>query len=386
MLKWMKRIGLGLLIIVALAVVALLATGNGHVLRGIRCTYLAGVQNPDIDDMRFFVVDTLSPGTPDPWPVHPRANSMEIAEADLAWSDSMGTTAFIVIKNDSIIYERYWGGTGPETVTNSFSMAKSVTAMLIGIAIDEGHIGSIDDRVGKYLPEFNSGTDSLLTIRNLLSMASGIPFGESYFNPFGFMAKAYFGKNLEEETMKYRTDRIPGSDWAYEGGNTVLLSLILKRTTGKTLTQYAEEKLWPRLGTEDEAYWNLDKEGGLEKSFSAIYATARDFARLGSLYLHDGVWKGDTIVPTAFVRESLTPSGIPDKNGLECTWYGLHWWLGDHEKGGKMYVCRGLRGQYVIALPEHNMIMVRIGHHQDKERLNYLPTDLYRYIDIALKL
>lgn len=374
-----------LIAIVVIAVAALYFTGNKHILTGLRQTYLIGKNKPDIFDRKFFATGEIKADHPEPWPMHGNYNLMSFDTEDFDFVKSMGTTAFLVFQNDSLLFEKYYENTDVETTSNSFSMAKSFTSILIGKAIDEGYIQSIDQKVSDFLPEYSSGLDAELTIKNLLQMASGIPFGESYSSPFGYMAKAYYGKNLKEETFKYHTEKTPGTFWVYEGGNTVLLGMILEKATGRKVSDYFFEKVWSCIGAEYSAYWNLDHEGGLAKTYTGVYATARDFARIGKLYEHNGIWENDTVVSPEYVRQSVTPCNIPDSTNTPASWYGYQWWLGEHN-GSRLFSARGMRGQYIIVLPEENLIVVRLGHQQAKERQNNMPTDMFRYIDIAKEL
>lgn len=381
-MRIVKRILISLGILILLIVIGLYATGNGHILNGIGKTYLIGKSKPDIDDMKYFEVSDMKADHPDPWPMHANYNLGMIPMDMSAKVDSMETTALLVFQNDSLLFEKYWDGTDDKTLSNAFSMAKSFTAILIGKAIQEGYIKSLDQPVGDFIPEYKDGMAASLTVRHLLQMTSGIPFGESYSSPFGYMAKCYYGEDLIKETLKYKVEKTPGTTWSYEGGNSVLLGMIIKKATGRTPSEYFFQKIWSCIGAENDAHWNLDTYGGMEKTFSGFYATARDFARIGKLYLHQGVWGSDTILPPAFVNECLTPNGVPDILGENCMWYGLHWWLGEYQ-GKRFYSCRGMRGQYIAVIPEDNIIMVRLGHNQNKERTAHMPPDLYMYLDIA---
>lgn len=381
-MRLIKIILKGVVAILVLAVVALYVTGNGHVLRGVRCTYLVGKSKPDIDDKDYFDLSTMASSNPEAWPIHSKYNLGKIPNDFTPEMDSLGTTAYLVFKDDSLLFEQYWNRFDEHTVCNSFSMAKSFTAMLVGKAIDDGYIKDVDQLVGDFLPEFKEGRNATLTIHHLLDMASGIPFGESYSSPFGFMAKAYYGTNLTEETMRFRVEKDPGTYWTYEGGNTILLGLILKAATGKTPSDYFAERFWGPMHATDAAYWNLDHEGGIEKTFTGFYATARDFGRIGKLYMHRGVWEGDTLLSPEFVDACLQPNMIPDAEGEKCYWYGLHWWLGE-QNGQKFFSCRGLRGQYIVGIPEAGLVIVRLGHLQRKERTAHMPPDLFMYMDIA---
>jgi CubicO group peptidase (beta-lactamase class C family) len=381
----LKKVFIGIGVLLLLAVIALYATGNEHVLNGIGKTYLIGKSKPDIDDMEYFSVSDIKADHPEAWPMHSKYNLGKISQEHSAKVDSMETTALLVFKDDSLLFEQYWNHTDEKTLSNSFSMAKSFTAMLIGKAIQEGYIKSLDEPVSDFLPQFKDGMAASLTIRHLLEMSSGIPFGESYNSPFGYMAKAYYGDDLEKETMRFMVEKTPGTFWTYEGGNTVLLGMILRKATGRTPSEYFFQKIWSCVGAENDAHWNLDHEGGLEKTFSGFYATARDFARIGKLYEHNGVWDSDTLLPQAFVQECITPNNVVDEKGEGCNWYGLHWWLGEHG-GDKFFSCRGMRGQYIAVIPDKHIIMVRLGHNQNKERTAHMPPDLFMYLDIAKEL
>ena len=381
-LKWIAIVA-GAIVLIAL--IALYATDNQHILTGLRQTYLIGKNKPDIFDRTYFDTDTIRADRPEPWPMHQRYNMMALNTEDFAFVDSMQTTAFLVFKNDSLLFEKYWENTDVETTSNSFSMAKSFTSMLIGIAIDEGYIQGIHQRVGDFLPEFAQGKNTQLTIEHLLQMSSGIPFGESYSSPFGYMARAYYGKELKTETFKFHVEQDPGTLWLYEGGNTVLLGMILEKATGRRVSDYFFQKIWSCIGAQYDAYWNLDHYKGLAKTYTGVYATARDFARIGKLMLHRGVWNNDTLLSPQFVDQSLQPCNIPDTTGTPATWYGYQWWLGDHD-GSPLFSARGMRGQYIVVVPNEGLMIVRLGHQQQRERINNMPADLYHYLDIAKRL
>ncbi len=381
-MKIIKRILFGTLVLLAIASLLLLITGNQHVFYGITKTFLIGKSKPDIDDMHYFAVSNIKADHAEPWPFHARYNKGTILPELSSLNDSMQTTAFLVFKNDSLLFEKYWMGYSETTLSNSFSMAKSFTSILVGKAIDEGYIKGLDQHVSDFIPEFKEGKNASLTIRHLLQMTSGIPFGESYNSPFGYMAKAYYGKKLIKETLKFKVEKDPGTFWVYEGGNSVLLGMIIQKATGRSCSDYFFQKIWSCIDAENDAHWNLDSEGGMEKTFSGFYATARDFARIGKLYENNGIWGNDTIVSPDFVRESLTANGVVDDKNKSCTWYGLHWWLGSHD-GQEFFSCRGMRGQYIAVFPDEKLILVRLGHDQSKVRDNNMPRDLYTYINMA---
>jgi CubicO group peptidase (beta-lactamase class C family) len=193
------------------------------------------------------------------------------------------TVAFLIIKDDSIHYEKYFKGYDEASVVASFSMAKSVTSMLIGCALKDGYIQSIDEPVTNYIPEFKHEEMGRVSIRHLLQMTSGIKFNESYVNPFGDAATYYYGTNLRKAIYRRKAAHEPGTTFSYSSGDTQILGLVLERALkGKKITEYLEEKIWRPLGMEYDASWSLDrKKDGLEKTFCCLNALARDFCKAG---------------------------------------------------------------------------------------------------------
>ena len=280
--------------------------------------------------------------------------------------ETNNTVAFIIIKNDSIQYEKYFDGYDQESVVASFSMAKSVTSMLIGCAIQDGYIKSVDEPVTNYIPEFKNEEISKVTIKNLLQMTSGIKFNESYVNPFGDAATYYYGTNLRRAIYKRKLAYQPGTNFSYSSGDTQILGLVLERALkGKSITAYLEEKIWKPLGMEYDATWSLDrKKDGLEKTFCCLNAHARDFAKLGRLYLNKGNWNGVQVVPQDWVEASTTADTAD--GGVE--YYKYQWWL---EKDGS-YNAAGILGQYIYVNPAKNLIIVRLGKNEGKANWEYM--------------
>ncbi len=235
------------------------------------------------------------------------------------------TVAFLVIKNDSLVCEKYFNGYSQESIVASFSMAKSITSILIGCAIDDRFINSVEEPVITYIPELaGKGMDNM-TIKNLLQMTSGVAFNESYVNPFGDAATYYYGRNLRKAVFKRELQVKPGTHFSYSSGDTQMLGLVLERALkGKTITEYLEEKLWKPMGMEYDATWSLDrKKDGLEKTFCCVNARARDFAKIGRLFLNKGNWNGKQIVSKEWVELSTTPDTL--EGGVP--YYKYQWWL-----------------------------------------------------------
>jgi len=277
--------------------------------------------------------------------------------------DQSPTVAFLVIRNDSLLYERYFDKYTRESQVASFSVAKSFVSALIGIAIAEGKIRSEDDRVVEYIPELSrmEGWDKV-TIHHLLQMSSGVHFTESYYTPFSGAATFYYGRNLRKNLERMKLDRDPMQKFEYKSSNTQLLGLILERATGKSNTEYLHEKIWQPLGMEFDASWSIDrKKNGLEKSFCCINARARDFAKFGRLYLKKGKWDERQIVPEEWVVKSTS---INHEKGA-AWFYNRQWWIGPEKFGD--YSAIGHLGQYIYVMPEKNIIIVRLGKSRAKE-------------------
>ncbi len=233
------------------------------------------------------------------------------------------TTSFVVIQRDSLVYEEYFEGYEPDDIATIFSVSKSVTSLLTGIAVDEGLIEDINDPVTKYVPEFLEGDPRFqrLTIRHLLDMRSGLDYKESYGNPFADMAKLYYGTNQLRQLTKLSFNHEPGTHHQYQSGTTAILGIVIERVTGMELGKYLEEKVWQPMGMEFPATWSLDdKRHRSAKSYSGLNTTARDLAKIGQLYLNGGSWYGKQIVSEEWVRQSVTPDMTND--GYQFQWYG----------------------------------------------------------------
>ena len=360
----------------------LLLTGNNHIYKAIASTYLIGKTGPTIDEHALFESRTVKTGNHQPWGFDLNYNQTENKKL-LSEIEELDPAAFLIVKSDKIIYEKYWGDYNENSLTNSFSMAKTFVGLLIGIALNEGKINSVNDPVSNYLPLYKKNPE--LTIKHLLTMSSGINFDESYNSAFGHMAKAYYGTDLKELNTAYSVTETPGVNWNYLGGNTIILSLILEKVTGTTISEYMSKKVWQPIGAKNPALWSLDKKEGSEKAYCCFYSNARDFARIGKLYLNKGLWNKHRIISDAYVKETTTPVYyLKDKNGKPVDFYGYQMWMNNY-KGIEVIYARGINGQYIITIPEKELIIVRLGHNRGPNLPNYHPSDLYTYIDFALE-
>ena len=266
------------------------------------------------------------------------------------------TVAYLVIQNDSILYENYFNKYEEGSIVNSFSMAKSILSILVGIAIDEGKIKSIKEPVTNYLTNIKDEKFKDITIEHLLNMTSGIAFNESYTNPFGDAATFYYGTNLTKAVNKLKVEQEPGTRFKYSSGDSQVLGMVLQAALKEeSISEYLEKKIWKPLGMEYDATWSLDrKNNGVEKTFCCLNARARDFAKIGRLYLENGNWNGKQIVSKEWVRNSTKV----DSTGGNVARYQHQWWINQKDNS---FEAEGILGQHIYVNPEKNVIIVRLG-------------------------
>ncbi len=271
-----------------------------------------------------------------------------------------GTLAFLVVHEDRLVYERYFGGSDRQTLQTSFSVAKSVLSTLIGVAIDEGAIDSLDDPVTTYLPELaeRDARFERITLRHLVTMSSGLRYVEQSLPlPWGDDISTYYGTDLRDLALTgTHIERAPGEAWLYNNYNPLLLGLVLERATGMSVSEYMSSRLWRPLGAEFDATWSLDSEGSdFEKMESGLNAAPADYARFGLLFLHGGEWNGARIVSEAWVRAATAR----DTSADPAEHYQYFWWI-DTERPGRFYAVGNL-GQYVYVAPDADAVIVRNG-------------------------
>ena len=374
-----------LLIIFILINLLIILSGKIWMYKAISITYLKGYSSSYIDDFVHFPANSIETGTHQEWEIANSYNKEELPEFINEVNLELETVAFMIIKNDSIIFEEYWHGYSADTMSNSFSMAKSWVSTLVGVAIKEGKIEGINQKVCDFIPEFCENRNSEITIKHLLTQSSGLDWNENYYNPLGQTARAYYGNNLRALITNLKSIDSPGKVFKYHSSCTQLLAFLVEKATGKTVSKYASEKLWKPMGAKHPALWNTDTEDGDEKAFCCINSNARDFARLGKLYMSNGNWNGIQILDSSYVKEATSVADLLDENGNKNVNYGYQFWLAERQ-GLSIFYARGLLGQYVICIPEKNMIVVRLG----RKFGNYLEDghhdDFYAFIDAALEM
>ncbi|MFP4024710.1 MAG: serine hydrolase domain-containing protein [Thiohalospira sp.] len=340
----------------------------------------------DIDDYKLFHNRKVEAGKEKAWKLHSNYNQYKLNQEELNFLNQYQTTAFLVVKDTSVLFESYHHQFTDSTISNSFSMAKSIVSLLIGVAIAEEKINSVDDYVYQYIPEFKTGQLKEITLRHLLTMSSGLKWNESYYNPFSATTKAYYGNELNKLVLKAKVIDPPGIYFDYITANTQLLAIILERVTKKTLSKYASEKLWKPIGASNDALWSLDQKNGVEKAYCCFNANARDFARIGQLIANKGKWSDKQIIPENYLSKALMPAYyLMDEKNEPVDFYGFHWWLGQY-KNFMFYYARGILGQYIITIPSENLVIVRLGHKRSRNKINHHPEEIFGYLDMALKI
>ena len=372
-LKW------GLIIITSL-ILLIYALNIEYLIKGVRTIYLTGNNTAFISDYEYFDNREIKSSNPVPWATHEKYNQVIESEELKNLNEQRETKSFLVIKNDSILFEKYYDGYDQNSLSNSFSVAKSIVVSLMGKAIMEGKIKGLDQPVSDYFEQYKDGLASELTVGNLATMSSGMKWNEKYYNVINITSESYFTDDLRSVILRQEIIEKPGQRFRYSSGDTQLLGMIIEKATGTTLSDYLSEKFWKPMGAENTALWQLDSDKyGMEKAYCCLASTARDFARFGKLYINKGQWGDQTIIDPSFVELAINPSFE------ESPYYGYGWWLYNYE-GKKVFTMNGHRGQFVISFPDENIIIVRQGSFNEKGRVSESSGDLYKYISEGYKL
>lgn len=339
-------------------------------------------QGSDVFDWQKF---PFHPLTASPTPYHfntdhdPRVSELF---AQLAGTESWErfleenkTQAFIVVKDGTVVYENYFNDTRRDTMVTSFSVAKSFTSALIGMAIDDGHIQSVNDPITMYLPEMGERDPRFheITIRDLLRMASGLEYEE--FRPLVFnsddILTTYYPDQRRISLGNTHIIDAPGEYFRYNKYHPQLLGMIIERSTGMTVTHYLQTRLWDPLGMEFDGSWSTDSQASdFEKMETGVNARAIDFAKFGVLFLNNGNWQGNQVISEAWVRESTQPFLPQDYDAYYSPWfeampgqayYQYMWWGMARDGDAYDFTAEGNKGQYIYVSPQNNLVIVRNG-------------------------
>lgn len=305
-------------------------------------------------------------------------------------------TGLLVIQDDKILYERYFQGADAQSQFTSWSVAKSFVATLVGMALADGRLRSLDDPITDYVPALrDSGYDGV-SIRHILQMASGVEFDETYgkrssdINRF-FMKVFVLGRSADRVVAGYERGLMPGQVFHYISIDTHALGMLLRVLYDQPLAELLAERIWQPLGMEGPAYWNIDEDsaGGVEIAFCCLNARLRDYAKLGRLYLSQGRWNGQQLLPEGWVREATVPQGPAWAPGASPyhygpRGYGYQWWVPQDYQ--QEYFAAGVWGQYVYVSEPDRLIIARTGVDPDFRAHMAESIILFRAIRDALRL
>ncbi|HTO14364.1 MAG TPA: serine hydrolase [Edaphocola sp.] len=265
----------------------------------------------------------------------------------------------LVIKDNKIRLEAYGHGINSNNLWTSFSVAKSISSLLVGVALKEGAIESLDDSLGKYIPEFKAYDYGNVSVRQLLSMTSGIEWNEDYADTNSDVAQMYQKpcEGNEAHIISYmktlKAAYKPGEKWNYSTGETDLVGILIQKATGKTLAEYLSEKIWKPMGMQHCAYWLSDECSGMNIGGSGLSASLRDYARLGTLMLNKGKINNESIVAEDWLKDATSILFQTNKNGGG---YGYLWWCNPDGS----YAAHGIFGQLLYINPAENLIITQV--------------------------
>ena len=350
-----------------------------YILKGIRVTYLTGNNTAFLSDYEYFDNRVIDPSPfAQPWAKHNNYNTIKETDELADINKERETKAFLVIKNDSILYEKYFDGYSESSKSNSFSMAKSIVVTLLGKAIMEGKIKGFDQPVSDFFDEYKAGFGAELTVGNLASMSSGMEWNEKYYSIINITTESYFTDDLRSLILNQKIINKPGQKFRYSSGDTQLLGMVIEKATNTNLSDYLKNNFTIPMGFENEALWQLDsEESGIEKAYCCFASNAKDFARFGKLYKNNGKWNNEILLDSTFINKAINPVYE------DSPYYGYGWWLYTFEDK-KVFTMNGHRGQFVIVFPEEDIIIVRLGD-KNKEGDND-DGDLYKYISEGYNL
>ena len=308
----------------------------------------------------------------------------------IEYAEQMDSHALLVQHRGSLVLERYWDGFGPDSRFDTASMHKTVLGMLLGLAIEDGHIGSLDDPVGRYISEWADDARGAITLRQLATMSSGLKVEAFRPSPFSRGMRLVLGTDIEGLALELPAEGPPGEDFQYINFNSQILGIALSRAVRQRYADYLSARLWQPLGAPDAAVW-LDREDGMARTFCCLLASAPAWLQVGALLLNDGQVDGRRVLPEGWVAE-MKNSSATNPN------YGLQLWLGSPADGVRRYnrlsslearhaepflapdvvFLDGVGGQRVYVIPSAELVIVRIGQPAMEWNDSVLPNTLLR--------
>ncbi|WP_160152290.1 serine hydrolase [Microbulbifer sp. ALW1] len=305
-----------------------------------------------------------------------------------AFLDRTYTNAMLVMKDGKIVYENYLNNSKPDTHFMGWSMTKSLTSLLVGCALEEGRIRSLDDDITDYLPELKEGAYKGVSIRQVLQMRSGVDYEESYeFDSPGIAARNHIQalvKNVvrfADVARNIQHAHPPGEVFQYKTIDTAVLGLLLERVSGgSNLASYMTSRLWEPLGAEFDGFFIMDGEPGTGREFSGagFNAALRDYARVGLMMLNQGKLNNKQIIPVDWIKESTRPAG-PEKGPMD---YGYQWWTVSNTPA---YSAIGLQGQFIFVDPSTNTVIVKLSYFPPHDKDDAAMRETFSFFEAASK-
>ncbi len=335
-----------------------------------------------IDDYKFFDnVEIKKSDSLFEWPKHNLYNQVGSSKTLDSVHKKNETVAFLIIKNDSIIKEDYFLGYDENSMTNSFSMSKSIISLLFLKSIEEGTIPSLNSKLTDYFPAFNESNGGNVTLSDLSTMSSGLVWEENYKDLMGITAQAYVTKDLNKLMMGSKFSGDSGDKFKYLSGNTQLLAMAIEKANSSTIQELTYKWLWNPMGAKNDALWMIDsKEKNMTKAFCCLSSNAKDFAKVGLVYKNFGKINEQKLIDSSFISMSIKPRF--NSNPI----YGYGIWIGK-QNNIDFFSLRGHQGQYVIVVPKENVIIVRLGKRKSRgSDLNNHPSDFNLYITESLNI
>lgn len=377
----MKKVLLGFGMFLSFVIAGLFLTGNKHIFRALSLTYLKGQVTANINDHRDFSTNIIKSGQETPWQLHNQYNQKELSKELLDFLQKYNSAAFLIIKDGKIHTEKYFEPYNENSKTNSFSMAKTILTMMVGAAIDEGKISNFDVLLDSLVPEL-TGKANGVTLAHLSAMTSGIDWDEHYYSPFSPTPKLLYGYNVKDFSLSRKYIQPAGKEFYYASVSTQVLAVALQNTIGEqSLSEYLSAKFWQPLGMNDDALWHTDSQG-FELAFCCISSNARNFAKLGQLLLQKGEWQGRQLLSKNFIEKMQTPTKVH--------YYGHSLWIDERDQEQpQFYSFNGHLGQYIIVVPSHNMIVLRLGETRGQEPdnvTNFIHKEIPFFVEQALEL
>lgn len=335
-----------------------------------------------IDDYKFFDnVEIKKSNSTFEWPKHNLYNQIGSSKTLDSVHKKNETVAFLIIKNDSIIKEDYFLGYDENSMTNSYSMSKSIISFLFLKSIEEGTIPSLNSKLIDYFPVFKESNGSNVTLSDLSTMSSGLVWEENYKDLMGITAQSYVTKDLNKLMMGSKFSGISGDKFKYLSGNTQLLAMAIEKANNSTIQELTYKWLWNPMGAKNDALWMIDsKEKNMTKAYCCLSSNAKDFAKVGLVYKNFGKINEQKLIDSSFISMSIKPRF----NSNPIYGYGL--WIGK-QNNIDFFSLRGHQGQYVIVIPKEDVIIVRLGKRKSKgSDLNNHPSDFNLYITESLNI